>query len=573
MGAILIATILPTVISGAAWHFFIRDQPGGQASAPTGSSPVTTTKTSLGGTGNPATADSTSTGNSLASAAPLETATDANADFFETEPQGGSGSILPEIQPAGGLADIPDSTNPESETTLTVRPVFTQQPVPDEETLESARKTVRELFRDQFSEAKTPAAKHALARELFQQGIETDDNPAACYVLLQEAIDLAVEVGDFPSALRTIGDLSGRFEVDRIDMALDVIREASGNVRLPSEAAQLTEACMMLSEFSLEDSRYDVAALLIRIAGTNATRSKIPGLKLGITQMKLRVAQREAAWKIAEEARTKLESTPDDSAAHEQLGLWLCFAQKEWEQGLPHLARSDDADLQAAIVGDQSAPFGSDDRTKVAEAWLKAAEARDGLTQARFQMRARHWLNQASELMSGVSALQVKDQVDQLDKQALGSERTWLSELQPVGGKLHRTWKLGIGQVGVKQDAIIVNSQKFPRGLGTHPQKDGTAMVQYALDGKYRTLVTPCAVIGPGPRGDIQFSVIGDDKLLWWSRRVNRTHVVQTCNVDVRGVRFLELRVSVLGSHWGAQACWLDPFLLKSEPPKGLELP
>lgn len=588
LGMILMATFLPTVSTFAVWYFFLRDEPAPPPARP-GPRAVTSPATERPST------DPNPGGNTIASTTPDTSPTsvfdpdsdnggnsgggnaggsddgddsDGTFKFFGVKPEGGADSD-------DGSTGTPGSNVPPGTQTTTVRPQpGERQPVPQDEALESARETIRELFRDKLAAAKTPEAKHALARELYQQGMDTDDDPAARYSLLQQASDLAVEVGDFSSALRTIGDLSVEYEVDRISMALKVIQDASGNVRLPTEAAQLTEACMMLSEYAQEDSRFDAAALAVRIAVTNAARSKIPGLKLGVTQIKVQVARREAAWKLAEEARAQLEIAPDDSAAHEQLGMWLCFVQGDWRLGLQHLAFSDDALLHAAVVGEQNAPFSEKDRTALADAWQLAAESRDGLIQARFQLRARHWLNLVAQNTSGLTALQFQKQMDELDKQALGSERTWFSEMQPVASKLHFRWKLGIGYVGVDQAAIVVKGQLFPRGLGMHPPKKSDAsMVQYALDGKFRTLVAPCAVTGVGPRGNVQFSVIGDNQLLWWSRRVNRGDIIQTCNVDVRGVRLLELRVSVQGDHWGAHACWLDPFLLKSEPPKGLELP
>lgn len=570
----LVATFLPTVMCAAVWYWFIREPPK-DAPAP---APAADTKS---------TAASPSSGG--------HDRVDASDVAAADEPAGSFGNPVPITTNAddpGSTAsgdistepDVPVNTDPEGTFVAAApnpqpsdRPLV-RRPVPDDDALESSKKQIRELFRDKFTDARTPALKHALAAELYELGMATDEDPAAQYMLLLEAIDLAVEVGDFSSALRTIGDIGVVYEVDRVALALEVVQEATSVVHLPTESARLTEACMMLSEFALEDSQFDAAELCVRIANTNATRSKIPGLRLGVTQMKLQVAERETAWKAAEEARMTLESTPDDPAANEQLGQWLCFVQDDWRTGRTHLLYSDDALLRTAVSAEVTAPFSADDRMKVAEKWLLAAETRSGLDQARFQLRASHWFQLAAELTSGLKAARLQQQIDDVDRDALGSERTWLSELQPAAVSLLKGWGLGIGRVGNHPKHprdIFVNGKAYRRGLGTHPRNDTRAgFVRYVLDSKYRTLALQCAINGSSNdvRGETQFSVIGDGKLLWWSRRVNKKEIVQNCQISVRGIRVLELHVAVQPQAYGAQACWLDPYLLKSEPPKGLSL-
>lgn len=585
----LIATFLPTVTCAAVWFWFLKpeDKPRPDP-GPTQRTVVT----------DPLPQESSEPGEStppgeLVAIAPSEADSDTTDDDPGTSPERESAGSF---GPIGGtdsekltpLVDPPDDpprtvniTAPGEPTSSEVGTEIEQsdgkQLVPDQEELAAARQQVRDLFREKFSNAKAPEQKHALAHELYDIAMKTHDDPAARFVLFEEAIDLAVEVGDFSSALRTIGDMGTLYEFDRMTSALKVIQDASSTVRLPTAAARLTEACMMLSEYALEDSRFDVAELAVRIGTTNATRSKIPGLRLGVTQMKVRVNERESAWKAAEEARKQLETSPDDPTAHEQLGLWLSFVQNDREQGFEHLARSDDALLTKAVEADHSEPFSPEARTRVADAWLNAAESRERLTRARLQLRARHWLFEASRLASGLNAAQIEERIDQVDEQALGSSRTWLADFEPAVSRLHADWKLGIGTVRrTTRDgyAIVVNGQHYRRGLGMHPKKrDKSSMVGYALNAQYRTLVAQCAIaVSDNVRGDTQFSVIGDGKLLWWSRRVNQKDIVQTCNVSVKGVRNLELWVSC-SDHYGAWACWLDPFLLKSEPPSGLELP
>ena len=47
-----------------------------------------------------------------------------------------------------------------------------------------------------------------------------------------------------------------------------------------------------------------------------------------------------------------LASDPDDAAAHAAVGKHACFNRQDWRQGLPHLARGDDAAIRAAAAAD-----------------------------------------------------------------------------------------------------------------------------------------------------------------------------------------------------------------------------
>lgn len=582
--ALLVAAFLPTIPCAAIWYFYLREtppEPQPSTIAETDNkSPANDTSlkpASGSGTESPGSSESPDEpDNSVADASdpPAGSFTTGLPQAPDVEPSELTPVTTIEstdvpTPPEGSFAATVDTPQELAETTQQKK-----QPVPDDALLDAAQKQVRDLFREKFSNARTPQQKHALAVELYQLGIETKDDPASQYTLLNEAIELAVEVGDFPSALRTIGDIGVMYEVDRVGMALKVVQDATSVVRLPADAAGLTEACIMLADFALEDSRFDVAGLILRIATTNASRSKIPGLRLGVTQMKVRVAEREKAWEAAEEFRATLEASPEDPAANEQLGIWLAFIQNDWDTGRKHLMLSDDALLRVAVEAEINAPVSADHRMQIAEKWQQAANDRTDLTRTRFLLRASHWLSRAAELTTGLKTAQVQRQINELDRQALGSERTWLAEVPAGEFRLLNKWGLGIGVTGNRfKTPITVEGKQFPRGLGTHPQQDGHGFVRYALDSKFRTLVLKCSMPdGAAPRGNIQFSVIGDGKLLWWSRRVNKDKVVQNCQVSVRGVRVLELRVAAPENSYGATACWLDPFVLKSEPPKGLEL-
>src|SRR5512137_755069 len=86
-------------------------------------------------------------------------------------------------------------------------------PVPDAARLKAAEKTIRDLFKEDYSKNK-PEDKAALARKLSQQADETQDDPAARYVAWREASMLAAQGGDLDTALAVLDKMAATFAVD-----------------------------------------------------------------------------------------------------------------------------------------------------------------------------------------------------------------------------------------------------------------------------------------------------------------------------------------------------------------------
>jgi serine/threonine protein kinase len=70
-----------------------------------------------------------------------------------------------------------------------------KQPVPDEASLEKARKMAREAFQDEYAKAKTAAQKVAVAMNVRKTARQGTPDPAERFVLLRSARDIAAQVG------------------------------------------------------------------------------------------------------------------------------------------------------------------------------------------------------------------------------------------------------------------------------------------------------------------------------------------------------------------------------------------
>jgi hypothetical protein len=117
--------------------------------------------------------------------------------------------------------------------------------------------------------------------------------------------------------------------------------------------------------------------------------------------------------------------------------------------------------------------------------------------------------------------------------------------------------------------AIEVNGKKYPGGLGIHPRSYRVASVKYELMGKWRTFSAVAAINDSGaPVRPLRFTVLGDNRVLWQSEPLQQKGQSQRCNVDVTGVRLLELQVHCPGNFSSAHAVWLDPSVSPAAAPK-----
>ena len=148
----------------------------------------------------------------------------------------------------------------------------------------------------------------------------------------------------------------------------------------------------------------------------------------------------------------------------------------------------------------------------------------------------------------------------------------YLSDLDETDWSGHADF----GKNGTSKTAdVAVNGIKFHKGLWTHPQDRGSASVKYRLAGLNATAFVTKVAINDSTLPTIPtlltFQVLGDGEILWTSAPTRKRGQMQECEISVKDVRVLELRVNCPGWFHGAHAVWLDPYLLLSSPRNEVE--
>jgi eukaryotic-like serine/threonine-protein kinase len=117
---------------------------------------------------------------------------------------------------------------------------------------------------------------------------------------------------------------------------------------------------------------------------------------------------------------------------------------------------------------------------------------------------------------------------------------------------------------------LSVNGKTLPHGLGMHASGRGTASISYSLRKQYGDFSTEVSLNDTAPQSPVPltFSVFGDGRLLWRSSPVTTRADTQSCQVSVKDVDVLELKVTNSPgdprSVGGAHGVWTEPNVTKN---------
>jgi hypothetical protein len=128
-------------------------------------------------------------------------------------------------------------------------------------------------------------------------------------------------------------------------------------------------------------------------------------------------------------------------------------------------------------------------------------------------------------------------------------------------------WKYQVGVTGSDgKTPIKVQNKEYKFGLSAHPPANGreSCRVSFVPGGEFKKFRGWGAMNhhDHDPWGKIVFTVWGDGKKLWESQPLNKANTAAYFDIDITGVKVLTLETRMKdGSHHGAHAVWLDPWL------------
>jgi hypothetical protein len=141
----------------------------------------------------------------------------------------------------------------------------------------------------------------------------------------------------------------------------------------------------------------------------------------------------------------------------------------------------------------------------------------------------------------------------------------YLDDLKPL--KVRVGYKIAgyHGELGYAPVRVSLNGHNTKHALSLHPGTRSDSYIRYDIGGNAKVFRATAMINDDRPKctTPLTFRVVGDGRELWRSRPNRITADVESCEVDVMGLKSLELFVDCPGPYNCAHAVWWEARLLK----------
>jgi hypothetical protein len=297
--------------------------------------------------------------------------------------------VKPEAKPEATPAAEPEVVK--SEATPEDKPKG-KLAVPDAAAQEKSLATIRSVYAE---DAKSDKA--ALAKKLVRTARETQDS-ADRYVMLRTAKTIATDTGQGALAFAAADQMASDFGLSASELKAEVIATAAKLVHGPDQKRALAEAALLVIDDAVREENFEAA----RSAGKQATQlaqsCKDKDFVQRVAAKNKDIETAAKTYGAVQKAMATLKATPADQDANAIVGNYFCFRKGDWDQGLPMLAKSNDAKVSALAAADEKGATDSRGMVQLGDAWWAAGG----------KQRAAYWYKQALPELNGP----IKDKAD-----------------------------------------------------------------------------------------------------------------------------------------------------------------
>lgn len=298
-------------------------------------------------------------------------------------------------------------------------------PVPAAEAVRGAEQLVRDLFKNDFARAKTPAEKATVAQQMLGALPQTN-GAAERFVLLRVARDIAVAAGDVTTALKAADAIAVEFRVDAIDVRAAAFLKAAEVPGTRTDRRTVAKLAQSLARDAVTADRFELADALLTAALTAArTVDAFPQVREIVNQKK-EAGDLATEFRAVERALTTLTTTPEDADAHLVVGSYRALRKGDWESGLPALALGRDARLRELATLEQKPPPAASDCIAIADGWWDLGQQAVEPIRGHLLARATLWYRWLEPRLS-TGLLKVRVGKRAKEGASLIADRDWLA--------------------------------------------------------------------------------------------------------------------------------------------------
>lgn len=270
--------------------------------------------------------------------------------------------------------DSPSKTaDADSQTPKTATPADNRLPVPDTAAQQAAEKQIREVFKKEFAEAKTADERKALADTLLSHAHQSDNTPEQRFMLYRLAVGLLIDAGDYQKAFAAIDEMAVHFVISPLNVKFNLLDESVKNRSLDNGTAVFM-AALPLVDAAIAADDFEMAQKLCRTAAAGARKSRDRQAEQTIGLREREIERQKVRYTAVQRALQTLAEEPHDTEANKTVGLWYCLTKRQWEKGLPYLAKSGDKRWVEPAQLELAGPTDPKDIVAAADAWWRTAE-------------------------------------------------------------------------------------------------------------------------------------------------------------------------------------------------------
>ncbi len=315
--------------------------------------------------------------------------------------------------------ELPSSGLPQQELAPEPEPEVVRTPVPTAIDVAEASKKLRVVFAKRMEEARTEADKGMIASEMVKQASEMPEDPAGAFALLNAAGALANQAGEFQTAVDAVETKIRIFEVDAYEENAAMMvafgnenggrrAQKAGGDEYVTRAIRVIFAGIRADDFVRASS---IARYALMFKGERGQDETVTML----TRLRTQLSVARGHYSRTGNALAQLRIEPNDPAAVEEVGRFLCFIKGDWDAGLPLLARSENTvlnEIAKADIAGADAPAGM---LVLADAWWDlSSRTTQGVFRQACRDRAVAWYTAAHGLLpDSLDKLHCKARLDE----------------------------------------------------------------------------------------------------------------------------------------------------------------
>jgi len=332
-------------------------------------------------------------------------------------------------QPAGvqtgqAAANMPLGTSvaPDGLTVVRSQPELStdiRREPPSEEQLAQASSIVRDLYDQEFKNAKLDKDKRDFAKKLLEDVARIEADSAGRFVLMRAARDIAAKAGDVTVAIDACDRLGREFRVDLLSMKLKALEQAVVNLAAESELAPLYTNSLQLGDEALQLDDFKSAQTLYRLAMNAARRGRSAEREYQINLREGDLRETRVAYQRITDHVHTLVRAPEDPAANAAVGRYYLLLKRDWDRGLPMVLRGDNAPLKKIAESDLARPTEAEAMVAVGDQWWDFAEKLSVDTEkTSARIRARHWYEAAQpNLGASLQKIRVEKRIAEIKRE------------------------------------------------------------------------------------------------------------------------------------------------------------